>query len=85
MPPAVSAASIAAYLNDRGIAQYFARQLSYIRSKLRFVDGLDGTYGDVLDGAAQGRCLFLQDFRRFASKALPLALQARNAFADLES
>lgn len=70
---------VAAYQNGRGIAQYFAGQLAYTRPNVRFVDGLDGTYGEVLDGATEGRCLFLQDFRRFASKALPLALQARKA------
>ena len=70
---------VAAYQNVRGIAQYFASQLSYARPNVQFVDGLNGTYGEVLDGAAGGRCLFLMDVRRFASKARPLALAARKA------
>lgn len=70
---------VAAYQNVRGVAQYFASQLSYARPKVTFVDGLNGTYAELLDGSCQDRCLFLFDVRRFASKARPLAEQARAA------
>ena len=70
---------VAAYQNVRGIAQYFASQLSYTRPRVSFVDGLNGTYSEVLDGSVEGRALFLHDVRRFASKARPLAEEARRA------
>lgn len=68
---------VAAYQNVRGIAQYFATQLSYTRPRVEFVDGLNGTYAEVLDGSVEGRVLFLHDVRRFAAKARPLAEEAR--------
>jgi len=70
---------VAAYQNVRGIAEYFASQLSYTRPRVSFVDGLNGTYAELLDGAVQGRLLFLHDVRRFASKARSLAVEARQA------
>ena len=70
---------VAAYQNVRGIAQYFAAQLSYTRPRVAFMDGLNGTYSELLDGSVDGRVLFLHDVRRFASKARPLAEEARRA------
>jgi DNA-binding MurR/RpiR family transcriptional regulator len=70
---------VAAYQNVRGIAQYFAAQLSYTRPRVEFVDGVNGTYAEVLDGSVEGRVLFLHDVRRFAAKARPLAEEARRA------
>ncbi|KQY78783.1 RpiR family transcriptional regulator [Ensifer sp. Root142] len=70
---------VAAYQNVRGIAQYFASQLSYTRPRVQFVDGLNGTYSELLDGSVEGRVLFLHDVRRFAAKAKPLAIEARRA------
>ncbi|MBD9487207.1 MULTISPECIES: MurR/RpiR family transcriptional regulator [unclassified Ensifer] len=70
---------VAAYQNVRGIAQYFASQLSYTRPRVQFVDGLNGTYSELLDGSVEGRVLFLHDVRRFAAKAKPLAMEARRA------
>lgn len=70
---------VAAYQNVRGIAQYFASQLSYTRPRVVFSDGLNGTYAEMLDGSVEGRCLFLFDVRRFASKTRPLAEEARRA------
>lgn len=68
---------VAAYQNVRGIAQYFASQLSYTRPRVQFVDGLNGTYSELLDGSVEGRVLFLHDVRRFAAKARLLAIEAR--------
>lgn len=70
---------VAGYQNVRGVAQYFASQLTYARPKVEFVDGLNGTYVELLDGSVENRCLFLFDVRRFASKARPLAQEARAA------
>lgn len=76
---AASEVFVAAYQNVRGIAQYFAAQLSYTRPRVEFVDGLNGTYAELLDGSVDGRVLFLHDVRRFASKARPLAEEARRS------
>ena len=70
---------VAAYQNVRGVAQYFSSQLSYARPRVEFVDGLNGTYVELLDGSVENRCLFLFDVRRFASKARRLAEEARAA------
>ncbi len=70
---------VAAYQNVRGVAQYFAAQLSYARPKVQFIDGLNGTYAELLDGSAQERLLVLADVRRFAAKARRLAEEARAA------
>jgi len=70
---------VAAYQNVRGVAQYFASQLSYARPRVQFVDGLNGTYSELLDGSGEKRCLVLLDVRRFAGKAKKLGLEARAA------
>ncbi|WP_048646773.1 MurR/RpiR family transcriptional regulator [Nitratireductor soli] len=70
---------VAAYQNVRGVAQYFAAQLSYARPKVQFIDGLNGTYAELLDGSGPNRLLVLADVRRFAAKARTLALEARAA------
>lgn len=68
---------VTAFQNIRGTAEYMAAQLSYARPGVHYMDGLSGTYAEVLDGAVEGRVLFLIEARRFARKALPLALEAR--------
>ena len=70
---------VAAFQNVRGVAHYFASQLSYTRPGVHFADGLNGTYAELPDGAVAGRLLFLFDVRRFARKARPLAIEARKA------
>ena len=70
---------VAAYQNIRGIAQYFASQLSYARPRVQFVDGLNGTYSELLDGSVEGRVLVIHEARRYAAKAKPLAEEARRA------
>ncbi|WP_029040389.1 MurR/RpiR family transcriptional regulator [Cucumibacter marinus] len=70
---------VAAWQNVRGVAQYFAYQVGYARPKATFVDGLNGTYAEILDGSCDNRCLVLLDVRRFAAKARPLAEEAAKA------
>ncbi|TDQ67233.1 RpiR family transcriptional regulator [Maritalea mobilis] len=67
---------VAAWQNVRGVAQYFANQISYARPGVAFADGLNGTYSEILDGRCKNRCLVLMDVRRFASKARLLAEEA---------
>lgn len=68
---------VAGFQNVRGIGHYFSAQLSYTRPGVTFMDGLNGTYAEALDGAQSGRLLILFDVRRYASKARLLAEQAK--------
>lgn len=68
---------VTAWQNIRGAAEYTAGQLSYARPGVHYIDGLNGTYGEVLDQSVKGRLLLMIEVRRFASKAQPLAREAR--------
>ncbi|MCQ2006089.1 MurR/RpiR family transcriptional regulator [Rhizobium sp. NRK18] len=70
---------IASYQNIGGIARYFAEQLSYARDGVRYMDGLNGTYVELLGHPADDTLLILIDARRFASKSRILASEAANA------
>lgn len=60
---------VASYQNIGGIARYFAEQLSYARDDVRYSDGLNGTYVEILGRPADGAILILIDARRFAAKS----------------
>lgn len=70
---------IASYQNIGGIARYFAEQLSYARDGVRYMDGLNGTYVELLGHPAEDTLLILIDARRFASKSRILANEAAKA------
>ncbi len=63
---------VAAYQNVRGIAQYFASQLSYSRPGVSFMDGLNGTYAEVPDGSRENRVLFFARCPPLRIKSPPL-------------
>ena len=71
---------IAGYQTVRGIASDFAARLEYVREGVRFLDGADGTYAELL-GALKGQthCLVLVDIRRYAKQAEALASAAAQA------
>lgn len=70
---------VASYQNIGGIARYFMEQLSYARDGVRYMDGLNGTYAELLDHPSEGTLLILIDARRFASKSRILADEAARA------
>lgn len=70
---------VASYQNIGGIARYFAEQLAYARDGVRYLDGLNGTYVELLDHPPEGTLLVLVDCRRFASKSRILAREATAA------
>ncbi|WP_370676966.1 MurR/RpiR family transcriptional regulator [Pleomorphomonas sp. PLEO] len=74
---------VASYQNIGGIARYFAEQLAYARDGVRYLDGLNGTYAELLDHPPEGTLLVLVDCRRFASKSRVLAREAVAAGHDL--
>lgn len=74
---------VASFQNIGGIARYFAEQLTYARDRVRYMDGLNGTYVELLSHPARGpdgpTLLILVDCRRFASKSRLLAREAAAA------
>lgn len=70
---------VAGYQNISGIVRYFAEQMTYVRDGVRYMDGLNGTYLELLEGDPRGRLLVLVDCRRFATKSRLLAQAAREA------
>lgn len=70
---------VAGFQNISGIVRYFSEQMAYVRDGVRYMDGLNGTYLELLEGGAEGRLLVLVDCRRFASKSRLLAQAARDA------
>lgn len=70
---------VASYQNIGGIARYFSEQLGYTRDGVRYMDGLNGTYAELLGHPPEGTLLILVDCRRFASKSRLLAREAAAA------
>ena len=70
---------VASFQNVGGIARYFSEQLSYARDGVRYMDGMNGTYVELLDHPPENTLLILIDARRFASKSRILAREAAAA------
>ena len=70
---------VAGFQNIGGIAHYFSEQMAYVRDNVRFMDGQNGTYLELLEQPDDGRVLVLIDCRRFASKSRVLGEAAREA------
>ncbi|WPH17353.1 MurR/RpiR family transcriptional regulator [Variovorax paradoxus] len=71
---------VAGYQTVRGIASDFAARLEYVREGVKFLDGADGTYSELLGSLkSQTRCLILVDIRRYAKQAEALASAAAEA------
>lgn len=56
----------------RGIALYFASQMEYARPGVQWLDGLNGTFAELLEPGHGKRCLVVIDTRRYARKTKPL-------------
>jgi DNA-binding MurR/RpiR family transcriptional regulator len=62
-----------------GIASDFAGRLDYIRPNVRFLDGKNGTFSELLAGSGRRPCLTLFEMRRYTKASLRLAEAAREA------
>jgi DNA-binding MurR/RpiR family transcriptional regulator len=62
-----------------GIASDFAGRLDYIRPNVRFLDGKNGTFSELLAGGGGRPCLTLFEMRRYTKLSLRLAEAAREA------
>jgi DNA-binding MurR/RpiR family transcriptional regulator len=67
---------VAGFQSLRGMAIYFASQLEYARPGVQMLDGLNGTFAELLEPGRGRRCLVAIDTRRYARKIKPLIERA---------
>jgi DNA-binding MurR/RpiR family transcriptional regulator len=70
---------VAGFQTERGMAQYFANQLQYLRPGVHLVDLAGGNFIDVLLEASRDSALILFESRRYSRLALQLARDAKRA------
>ncbi|WP_434291234.1 MurR/RpiR family transcriptional regulator [Celeribacter sp. SCSIO 80788] len=69
---------VAGFQTERGLAQYFASQMQYVRPGVQLVDLSVGNFAEVLvEGAPQDTCLAIFEARRYSRQALVLAREAK--------
>lgn len=75
----VSRIQVAGFQTERGIAQYFANQLQYLRPGVQLADLAGGNFIDVLLEAVRDSALLIFESRRYSRLALQLAREAKRA------
>lgn len=75
----VSRVHVAGFQTERGIAQFFANQLQYLRPGVQLVDLAGGNFVDVLLETPEDNALVLFEARRYSRLALDLAREAKQA------
>nr|WP_319388157.1 MurR/RpiR family transcriptional regulator [uncultured Cohaesibacter sp.] len=69
---------VAGFQTERGLGQYFASQMQYVRIGVHLIDLAAGNFSEVL--TEQGDCcLVIFEARRYSRQALVLAREARKA------
>ncbi|ETD89863.1 MurR/RpiR family transcriptional regulator [Rhodobacter capsulatus] len=70
---------VAGFQTERGLAQYFAAQMQYVRPGVQSVDLSAGNFAEVLaeTDAPEDTCLAIFEARRYARQALVLARAAQ--------
>lgn len=74
-----SSVYVTGFQTERGLAQYLANQLQYLRDGVHFVDLAAGNFAEVLLSEEEGRCLVIFEARRYSRMAKALAEQAKQA------
>lgn len=69
---------IAGFQTERGIAQYFANQLHYVRDGVALLDLAGGNFSELLASPADA-CLVIFEARRYSRQSRVLAQEARAA------
>ncbi|WP_341486070.1 MurR/RpiR family transcriptional regulator [Thioclava sp. GXIMD4215] len=69
---------VCGFQTERGLAQYFANQLHYVREGVVLLDVAGGNFSEMLLAADEG-CLVLFEARRYSKQARLLAEEAANA------
>lgn len=70
---------VTGFQTERGLAQYLANQLQYLRDGVHLVDLAAGNFSEVLLSEEEGRCLVIFEARRYSRMAKVLAEQAKQA------
>ena len=74
-----SAVFVTGFQTERGIAQYLANNLQYLRDGVQLVDLADGNFAQVLMTESPSPCLVLFEARRHSRMAQQLAQEAKDA------
>ncbi|MBY6059336.1 MurR/RpiR family transcriptional regulator [Leisingera daeponensis] len=69
---------VAGFQTERGLAQYFANQMQYLRDKVTLVDLAGGNFAEVL-ATDPDACLVIFEARRYSRLAKLLAREAKTA------
>ncbi|MCK0172065.1 MurR/RpiR family transcriptional regulator [Aliiroseovarius sp. S1123] len=69
---------VAGFQTERGIAQYFANQMQYLRDRVTLVDLAGGNFAEAL-ASDQDACLVIFEARRYSRMAKVLAREAQEA------
>lgn len=70
---------ITGFQTERGLAQYLANQLQYLRDGVHLVDLAAGNFSELLLPDEPGRCLVIFEARRYSRMAKLLAREAKAA------
>lgn len=70
---------ITGFQTERGLAQYLANQLQYLRDGVHLVDLAAGNFSELLLSDEPGRCLVIFEARRYSRMAKLLASEAKTA------
>ena len=70
---------VTGFQTERGLAQYLANQLQYLRDGVHLIDLAAGNFSELLLSEEQGRCLVIFEARRYSRMAKVLAEQAKEA------
>jgi DNA-binding MurR/RpiR family transcriptional regulator len=70
---------VAGFQTERGIAQYFANQLQYLRPGVQLADIAGGNFSEILLNPPKSTCLVIFEARRYSRLNLLLAQEARKA------
>jgi DNA-binding MurR/RpiR family transcriptional regulator len=76
---AASSVYVTGFQTERGLAQYFANQLQYLREGVQLVDLAAGNFSEVLLSGPAGGCLVIFEARRYSRMAKLLAQEAKAA------
>ena len=70
---------VAGFQTERGMAQFFANQLQYLRDRVHLMDLAGGNFSELLLTDSNEACLVLFEARRYSRMARLLAKEASNS------
>jgi DNA-binding MurR/RpiR family transcriptional regulator len=74
---------VAGFQTIAGIASDFAARLDYVRSGVRYLDGRNGTFSEMLAEDGGDACLVLYEMRRYTKYSFQLARMASETGANV--